>query len=178
MRASNCVIGAVAALAALVLAAPGANAQQPLVTAKGNFIDGQGKALGGATLADSGPNLVVVRLQLSGIPQGWHGLHLHAVGKCDGPDFMSAGGHFNPAQHKHGLLSVNGAHAGDLPNVFAAADGKVMAEVLAYGVNLGGGGSLFDADGSAIVVHAAEDDHKTDPTGNSGGRIACAVLTK
>ena len=178
MRASNYVMGAVAALAALVLAAPGANAQAQPATGKGSFIDGQGKTLGGATLADSGPNLVLVRLQLSGIAPGWHGVHLHAVGKCDGPDFVSAGGHFNPAQHKHGHLSVNGAHAGDLPNVFAGADGKVMAEVLAYGVNLGGGASLLDADGSAIVVHAKEDDHKTDPTGDSGGRIACAVIAR
>lgn len=175
MRTSRYVIGAVSALAVLALAA-GANAQ---AVAKGNFINGQGAGVGSAELADAGQNVVVVRLQLTGVPQGWHGLHLHAVGKCDGPDFASAGGHFNPGGRKHGHRVGEGAHAGDLPNVFAGADGKVMAEVVAHGVSLGGGGnSLFDADGSAIVVHAAEDDHKTDPTGNSGGRIACAIITR
>ena len=174
MRISNYVTGAVAAIAVLALAA-GAYAQ---TMAKGGFADGQGKALGSAELADAG-GVVVVRLNLSGIAQGWHGLHLHAVGKCDGPDFMSAGGHFNPGARKHGHRVGEGAHAGDLPNVFAGADGKITAEVLAHGVSLGAGAnSLFDADGSAIVVHAAEDDHKTDPTGNSGARIACAVVTR
>jgi Cu-Zn family superoxide dismutase len=174
MRTSHYVIGAAAALA--VLGAADAGAQ---TMAKGGFVDGQGKALGSAEFADAGGNVVVVRLQLSGVPQGWHGLHLHAVGKCDGPDFASAGGHFNPGARKHGHRVGEGAHAGDLPNVFVGADGKITAEVLAHGVSLGGGAnSLFDADGSAIVVHAAEDDHKTDPTGNSGARIACAIVTR
>lgn len=173
MRISNFAMSAIAALA--VLAAADAGAQ---TVAKGGFADGQGKALGTAELTDAG-GAVVVRLNLSGIPQGWHGLHLHAVGKCDGPDFMSAGGHYNPGARKHGHRISEGAHAGDLPNVFAGADGKIVAEVLAHGVTLGAGASsLFDADGSSIVVHAAEDDHKTDPTGNSGGRIACAVVTR
>lgn len=175
MRNSRYFIGTAAALAGLALAA-GANAQ---VVAKGNFINGQGASVGSAELADAGQNVVVVRLQLTGVPQGWHGLHLHAVGKCDGPDFMSAGGHYNPGGRKHGHRVGEGAHAGDLPNVFAGADGKVMAEILAHGVTLGArGNTLFDADGSAIVVHAAEDDHKTDPTGGSGGRIACAIITR
>jgi Cu-Zn family superoxide dismutase len=101
------------------------------------------------------------------------------VGKCEPPDFASAAGHFNPEGKKHGLLSPQGPHAGDLPNLPVAADGTGQLNYVARGVTLGSGsGSLFDADGTAVVIHAGPDDHKTDPAGNSGARIACGVIQK
>ena len=114
-----------------------------------------------------------------GVPPGRHGIHLHAVGKCDPPEFTTAGGHFNPEGKKHGLSSPEGPHAGDLPNLDVAADGTGQVHYLATKVTLSPGpASLFDTDGTAVVVHASPDDHVTDPTGNSGGRIACGVIQK
>src|SRR5439155_692784 len=107
------------------------------------------------------------------LARGATGVHVHAVGKCDGPDFTSAGPHFNPAGRQHGALNPQGAHAGDLPNIEVGADGKGRLESTTELMSLiGGTTSVFDADGSAIVVHAAPDDFRTDPTGNSGARIA------
>lgn len=140
--------------------------------------DAQGKTLGEATLRDS-PAGVLVKLDLVGVPTGPHAFHIHAVGKCEAPDFMTAGGHFNPTTMKHGLLATGGPHAGDMPNLFVPADGKLSVEVLDPNVTLAAGAkSLFDADGSALVLHATADDYTTDPAGNAGGRIACGVVTK
>jgi Cu-Zn family superoxide dismutase len=114
-----------------------------------------------------------------GLPPGQHGIHLHAAGRCEPPDFTSAGGHFNPAAKKHGLMNPDGPHAGDLPNITVGADGTGQLNYLVRGVMLGSGaGSLFDADGTAVVIHAGPDDHRTDPAGNSGARIACGVIQK
>ncbi len=114
-----------------------------------------------------------------GIPPGQHGIHLHAVGKCEAPDFTSAGGHFNPTGKKHGLANPDGPHAGDLPNITVGADGTGQLNYLVPGVTLGSGaGSLFDAGGTAVVIHAGPDDYTTDPAGNSGARIACGVIQK
>lgn len=122
---------------------------------------------------------VRVFADVRGIAPGQHGIHLHAVGKCEPPDFTSAAGHFNPEGKKHGLLSPQGPHAGDLPNLDVAADGTGQLNYLVRGVTLGSGpGSLFDADGTAVVIHAGPDDYKTDPAGNSGARIACGVIQK
>ncbi len=122
---------------------------------------------------------VRITTQVKGISPGKHGTHLHAVGKCDPPDFTTAGPHFNPGGKKHGLKNPAGPHAGDLPNLEVAADGSGRFEYVTKTVTLGPGPtSLFDADGSALVVHANPDDDVTDPTGNSGGRIACGVITK
>ncbi len=122
---------------------------------------------------------VRILAQVQGIPPGTHGIHLHAVGKCDPPEFTTAGGHFNPGNRKHGLRSPEGPHAGDLPNLQVAADGKGRMEYVTKLVTLAAGPtSLFDADGTAVVVHAGADDEVSDPAGNSGGRIACGVLTK
>jgi Cu-Zn family superoxide dismutase len=118
---------------------------------------------------------VGLRLQASGLPHGVHGIHVHAVGRCDGPKFESAGPHWNPASRKHGLSNPAGPHAGDLPNVTVAANGVLSTIVTVPGANLGGS-DLADADGAALVIHASADDNMTDPSGNSGERIACAVL--
>ena len=157
------------------------NAQAPATSApaaKATLKDAQGKTLGEATLRDSAAG-VLVKLDLQNVAPGPHAFHIHTVGKCDAPDFMTAGGHFNPTTMKHGLLATGGPHAGDMPNLFVPADGKLSVEVLDSNVTLAAGGkSVFDADGSALVLHATADDYATDPAGNAGGRIACGVVTK
>ena len=120
-----------------------------------------------------GPHGVLLRIEGENWPQGWHGVHLHAVGSCDAPAFTSAGGHINHPQtaRLHGLLNWDGGpDYGDLPNVFADADGTARAEIYATGVDLG------DRNGLAFVVHANPDDHLGQPIGGAGERIACAVL--
>ena len=123
---------------------------------------------------------VTFRIVASGLPHGVHGLHVHAVGRCDPPDFQTAGAHWNPATRKHGLSNPAGPHAGDLRNVTVAANGVIGETVTLSGASLtapaGAPGALLDADGAALVLHAAADDNVTDPSGNSGARIACAVL--
>jgi Cu-Zn family superoxide dismutase len=111
-----------------------------------------------------------IKVQAAGLPPGVHGIHLHAVGRCEGPDFKSAGGHWNPAGKQHGHDNPLGAHLGDLPNLTVGADGRGAA-------NFSIQGDMADADGTSLVIHAQPDDNKTDPSGNSGDRIACAVLT-
>ena len=118
---------------------------------------------------------VGLRIEASGLPHGVHGIHVHAVGRCDGPKFESAGSHWNPAARKHGLSNPAGPHGGDLPNVTVAANGVLSTIVTVPGASLGSPG-LADADGAALVIHAAADDNMTDPSGNSGDRIACAIL--
>jgi Cu-Zn family superoxide dismutase len=116
---------------------------------------------------------VSFRISAAGLPHGLHGLHVHAVGRCDPPEFTSAGGHWNPADKKHGMNNPAGPHAGDLPNVEVAANGVLNATVTLPNATMA---ALLDADGSALVLHAGPDDYVTDPSGNSGARIACAVI--
>ena len=116
---------------------------------------------------------VTFRIDATGLPHGIHGLHVHAVGSCAPPDFTTAGAHWNPANRKHGLSNPEGPHAGDLSNVEVAANGVLAATVVLPRATLA---ELRDADGSALVLHAKADDYMTDPSGNSGARIACAVI--
>jgi Cu-Zn family superoxide dismutase len=116
---------------------------------------------------------VTLRIDATGLPHGVHGIHVHSVGRCDPPDFASAGPHWNPLAKQHGMNNPAGAHAGDLPNVDVAANGVLGATVTVPGASMA---SLLDADGASLVIHAAADDYVTDPSGNSGARIACAVL--
>jgi Cu-Zn family superoxide dismutase len=120
------------------------------------------------------PGAVSFRIEGNGFNVGRKGLHVHATGRCDPPGFTSAGPHWNPAGRKHGLANSAGPHAGDLPNVPVAANGTLRETVVLSGANLA---ALRDADGSALVLHAGEDDNVTDPSGNSGDRIACAILS-
>jgi Cu-Zn family superoxide dismutase len=137
-----------------------------------------GQSVGTAQLIQVG-NVVRIVLDARGLPPGLHAVHVHAVGKCDPPDFTSAGPHFNPTGKQHGALNPQGSHAGDLPNLNVGGDGSGRLETASEQITLGTGPtSLWDADGSALVIHAAPDDFKTDPTGNSGARIACGVITK
>jgi Cu-Zn family superoxide dismutase len=116
---------------------------------------------------------VSFRIHAGGLPHGIHGLHIHSVGTCTPPDFASAGGHWNPAGKKHGMNNPAGPHMGDLPNVAVAANGTLNTTVTLAGGSMT---SLLDADGAALVLHEKADDYATDPSGNSGARIACAVL--
>ena len=161
-----------ALLATLPLLAAGAP------SAKAVLRDSEGKVVGTATLspAKGGVRLTVVT---TGIPPGKHGIHIHAAAKCEPPDFKSAGGHFNPGGKKHGLHNPEGAHAGDLPNLVVGKGGHAKATFVAKGATLGDGvGSLFAADGTALVIHADPDDEMTDPAGNSGARIACGIIER
>jgi Cu-Zn family superoxide dismutase len=138
---------------------------------------GNGLPAGQAVLTAAGDKLTLT-LALVGLPQGSKGMHLHMVGRCDAPDFTSAGGHLNPAGRKHGIENPAGSHLGDLPNIVISANGTATASAQLSGTRAELEASLFDTDGTAIVVHAGPDDYKTDPSGNSGARIACGVLTR
>jgi len=122
---------------------------------------------------------VVVAVAVKGLPAGKHGLHIHQTGACT-PDFMAAGGHFNPASTEHGFHAPGGYHAGDLPNLDVAADGTATAEFFVPDLTIHGPASealphaLHDADGASIMIHAATDDYKT--MASSGGRQACGVI--
>lgn len=107
---------------------------------------------------------------------GSYGMHLHAVGKCQGPEFTSAGPHWNPSMKQHGRDNPMGAHEGDLPNVDAGADRKIVLEYKMPEFMLSGATGLLDADGGALVIHEKADDYKTDPSGNSGKRIICGIF--
>lgn len=153
------------------------SAETPDVLATANLTDGTGKSVGMARLEQAGTVMRLVA-EVSGLTTGDHGIHLHTTGKCEAPAFASAGGHLNPAAHQHGSMNPAGPHLGDLPNVTVGADGKGALSFVLVGNAAEVAASLFDADGTAIVVHASADDYKTDPSGNSGGRIACGVLNR
>ena len=139
--------------------------------------DKDGKQVGVARFREIGKG-VTVNVDVKGLTPGLHAVHVHAVGKCEPPAFTSAGGHFNPAQKKHGHKSPEGAHAGDLPNMLVAKDGTGRFEAFTDGMTLRPGAtSVFDKDGSALVIHAGIDDYATDPTGNAGDRAACGIIT-
>ena len=166
------------ALAAFLVAVPLVAAGARLPSGKAVLKNAQGQRIGTATFTptEGGVN---VKIEVANLPPGKHGMHIHAAGKCEVPDFKTAGGHFNPAAKKHGLRNPEGAHAGDMANLTVEADGKGSATVTAKGATLAEGqGSLFGPDGSSIVIHEAPDDEKTNPAGNSGARIACGVIEK
>jgi Cu-Zn family superoxide dismutase len=142
------------------------------------FRDGQ-EQIGNVTLLEEEASGVLIRGKVSKLPPGRHAFHIHAVGKCEPPDFLSAGAHFNPLGKQHGTKNSAGPHAGDLPHVVVGPDGDAEVNVVAPHVSLGAGPqTLVITGGTALVIHAEPDDDSTDPDGNSGARIACGVITK
>jgi Cu-Zn family superoxide dismutase len=137
--------------------------------------DASGKAIGDADLVQTAGG-VLIRLRIKGLTAGERAFHIHAVGKCE-PPFESAGPHFNPGGHKHGMMSGHG-HAGDMPNLHVPQSGELSVEILNTAVTLEKGkpNSLFDGDGSSLVIHAKADDYKSDPAGNAGDRVVCGVI--
>lgn len=146
-------------------------------SASATLIDGSGETVGWAKLTEDATGRVHVNVQVNGLSTGQHGIHLHAIGSCIGPSFTSAGGHHNPLGSQHGLVNPAGAHAGDLPNLDVNVVGRGRLQATTDRATLSAGPlGLFDANGSAIMIHAAQDDQVTDPTGNSGARVACGVI--
>lgn len=144
--------------------------------AMADIIDNAGKSIGTAELHKA-PSGVLLRLEVSGLTPGWHGLHFHAVGDCSDHDkFMASKGHVAHDGKPHGLLNPAGTHAGDLPNLYAPADGSARAEMFSHLVMLDGPTGLLDADGAALVIHAGPDDHLTQPIGGAGARVGCGVI--
>ncbi len=148
-------------------------------TVKVQLKDAQGKSIGTAKISPAG-NGIEVDANLHGLPAGDHGIHFHQNAKCEGPDFKSAGAHFNPEGKEHGLQNPQGHHAGDMMNFEVDPHGKAKVRVSDNDVNLNPATdphSLFANGGTALVIHAKADDMKTDPSGNSGDRIACGVVS-
>ena len=160
----------------LLVAAGTALAAPPNPPYTTDLKDANGQVVGTATLspADNGVKIV---MDLHGLPPGTHGFHIHDVGKCEAPKFTTAGGHFNPEHKEHGKLNPAGPHAGDMDNIVVQADGTAHVEVVATGVRYSDD-SIFHPGGTALVIHAKADDMKTNPSGNSGDRIACGVITE
>jgi superoxide dismutase, Cu-Zn family len=143
------------------------------------LVNAEGARVGRAVLTQ-GPTGLLIRVEATGMTPGWHGIHLHQVGQCEGA-FTSAGGHIHGGEggKPHGLLNPAGPDDGDLPNVHADATGRVMAEVFTPRARIsatGPGALLWDDDGAAIVIHAGADDHTTQPIGGAGARVACGIL--
>jgi Cu-Zn family superoxide dismutase len=172
MRIQN----AIAITAALVISSAFSASAQMAV--KAELHDGMGNSVGTAEFAPA-PKGVSIKLNLMNLPPGVHGIHVHAVAKCEGPAFTTAGGHLNPDMKHHGLENPDGPHAGDMPNITVAADGTAKATVVAPGVTMGDDPhSIFTGGGTALVIHANADDMKSDPAGMAGARIACGTIAK
>lgn len=167
----------VAVTAALLGAALLAGAAEAQDKASAQFKDAAGKTVGEAIL-EQRDGAVQITATFTGLPPGRHGFHIHEVGKCE-PPFESAGDHFNPTDKQHGKDNPKGPHLGDLPNLDVPDSGRTKVQVTVKDVTLTGGGkSMLDGDGAALVVHARPDDNKTDPAGKAGDRLACAVIRR
>ena len=144
------------------------------------LVDAAGARIGRAVLTQ-GPTGLLIRIEAEGLTPGWHGIHIHAVGDCGDAAFQNAGSHVNHNQAPHGLLNPEGPDDGDLPNIQAGENGQASAEMFTTSARIaenGPGQWLWDEDGSAIVIHASPDDHRSQPIGGAGDRVACAVVSR
>ena len=146
--------------------------------AKADIIGNGNKKIGEATF-EQAPTGVLINVAVDGLQPGPHAIHLHSVGSCT-PNFKAAKGHINPDGKKHGLRNPDGPDAGDLPNIFVAADGSAKAEFFTTRVSVAGKDkpALLGGDGSAVIIHVNRDDHMTQPIGGAGGRVACGIVEK
>jgi Cu-Zn family superoxide dismutase len=163
-------------LLASAMIAGGATGAYAADSATAKVVGADGTDHGALTLTAT-PNGVLIQGELTGVPAGAHGFHFHTTGACE-PPFESAGGHFNPTEAEHGFLVEAGPHSGDMANLHAGESGTITVEAVDSAVSLTEGeeGYLLDEDGTSLILHAAADDYKTQPSGASGDRIACAVI--
>lgn len=159
-------------VAAVVLGAAAANAQETS-TATAEMRNLEGQTVGQVELQES-PHGLIVTAEFTGLPEGARAFHIHAVGECE-PPFQSAGGHFNPDSHEHGIMNPDGMHAGDLPNIHVPASGELKVEYFVTGLTMD---DLFGEEGTSLVIHDGPDDYTTDPAGDAGPRIACGVISR
>jgi len=173
MRLTPIGLGIIAAC----LLAPSVQAQT-IKAGSAKLHDTDGNEVGVVTLRQTQNDGVWLNASFDKLPPGTHAFHIHETGKCEG-DFKSAGGHYAPEDHKHGVLVAGGSHAGDMPNIHVPSDGRLNVEIFAPAVSLeaDAANTLFDDDGSALVVHAGVDDYTSQPSGDAGARIACGVVT-
>lgn len=163
-----------AALVTSAIAVAPAMAQEgPTIVARAEVMDREGTSIGSVTLNETASGTPLIIVALNGLPEGSHGIHLHETGDCSAEDFSSAGGHI-AGDAEHGVLVEGGPHPGDLPNAIVSEDGAVNLELFA--ANLDIQGTVMDEDGAAFVVHSDEDDYMSQPSGDSGDRIACGVF--
>jgi superoxide dismutase, Cu-Zn family len=162
--------------AAVCIAVSQAQAQEQAANAV--LIDPDGKQIGNVAISEVAQGLRIFA-QAENLPPGVHGFHIHETGQCEEPDFESAGGHYNPTGKQHGWDNAEGHHAGDFANVHVHEDGRLAVEFFTTALTLGEGETtLFDDDGSAVVVHESADDYQTDPAGDAGDRIACGIISR
>lgn len=172
-------------LIGLILLMTGCSKQDLMIPVSGeiqhklatSIVNSDGNEIGTAELTETKKG-VKIRLTLRGVEPGEKAVHFHETAKCDPPKFTTAGAHFNPSKKEHGFDNPKGYHAGDLPNLVISKNGAVDFEIITSNVTLEKGkkNSLLDEDGSALVIHAGPDDYVTDPSGNSGDRIACGII--
>ena len=181
MQKTSCLV----LIVGLLTAACSHNTATESPAAVATLKDASGRDIGSAEFRSANQG-VAVRIRVSGLSAGSHGVHIHAVGTCDGATtvaFSSAGGHFNPTSKQHGRLNPAGPHVGDLPNIVVDASGNGTLEATSESLTLTDGQTaILDADGSAVIVHANQDDERTDTgpsgPGNSGARVACGVVRR
>jgi Cu-Zn family superoxide dismutase len=170
-----------AAVLALIFGAAGmagareAGAADSTAEATAAMTDAKGNSVGTVAF-EQGAQGTVVHARLTDLEPGTHALHVHETGKCEAPDFASAGDHYNPTDKAHGVFAETGYHAGDLPNIHVSESGTLEVEFFSEHLKLDD--DLFDADGSALVIHTGTDDYRTDPAGDAGERVACGIIKR